>query len=284
MRPNRSDASKPGWTLDLRNPKTIQAQFPIWEWFYRHYFRVQTSGWQHVPRQGPTLVVGSHNGGMAAPDLHMFLYSWFQRFGTERLAYGLLHPFMWKGFAALNPEMNQLFARMGAVVAHPRMAIAALRAEASVLVFPGGAQDVFRPHCDRNKIHFAGRTGFIKLALREQVPIVPVISHGAHDTLFVLTDIYDQVRQLHDWGMPWFLGIDPTVFPIYLGLPWGVGLGPLMNIPLPAQIHIRVCPPIYFDRYGPEAARDRTYVAACYQTVHNKMQQALDALAIECES
>ncbi len=262
----------------------IQAQLPFWEWFYKYYFRVQTSGWHHIPAQGPMLIVGSHNGGLASPDLHMFLYDWFRQLGTERLAYGLLHPNMWKGFSQLNPEMNRLFAQLGAVVAHPKMAIAALNANASVLVFPGGAQDVFRPHCDRNKIHLAGRTGFIKLALRQQVPIIPVISHGAHDTLIVLTDIYKEMRKLHEWGMPWFLDIDPTVFPIYLGLPWGLGIGPLMNIPFPTQIQTRVCSPIYFERYGSEAARDRNYVEACYHNVHHQMQAALDELVAECES
>ncbi|MGB7417436.1 MAG: phospholipid/glycerol acyltransferase, partial [Thermosynechococcaceae cyanobacterium] len=230
----------------------------------------------------PMLWVGSHNGGLAAPDVHMVMYDWFKRFGAERLAYGLLHPAMWKGFEKFNPEVTQLFAQIGAVVAHPKMAIAALQRDAAVMVYPGGAQDVFRPYCDRHKIHLAGRTGFIKLALREQVPIVPVVSYGAHETLCVLADIYPLMQQLHEWGMPWFLGIDPQVFPIYLGLPWGLSIGPLMNIPLPIQIHTRVCPPIVFERYGAEVMRDRNYVAACYQQVHEQMQQALDTLVAEC--
>ncbi|HBL14082.1 MAG TPA: glycerol acyltransferase, partial [Cyanobacteria bacterium UBA11162] len=45
------------------------------------------------------------------------------------------------------------------------------------------------------------------------------------------------------------------------------GIGPLPNIPLPVPIHTRVCTPIVFDRYGDEAASDRTYVDACYEQV-----------------
>src|SRR3712207_8665337 len=52
----------------------------------------------------------------------------------------------------------------------------------------------------------------------------------------------------------WLLDIDPVVFPIYLGWPWGLALGPLPNIPFPVTIHTRVCPPIVFERYGREAA------------------------------
>lgn len=250
---------------------------PFWKWQYEHYFRVQTSGWHHVPSQGRVLFVGSHNGGLAAPDMFMMMYDWFCRFGYERLVYGLMHPRVWD----VSPPLAHLAVKAGAVRANPHMAIAALRRGASLLVYPGGGEDAFRPHHLRNKIYFAGRQGFIKLALREKVPIVPAISMGAHDTLLVLTDIYQQMKQLHEWGMPWLFGLDPVVFPIYLGLPWGVSFGPLPHIPLPVKIHTRVCPPIVFERYGEAAARDRAYVNACYNLVCTQMQQELDYLMKE---
>ncbi len=152
-----------------------------------------------------------------------------------------------------------------------------------MLIYPGGAQDVFRPYYLRNQIYFHGHKGFIKLALQEEVPIIPFISHGAHSTLIVLADIYPQLQQLHQLGMPWLGGIDPGVFPIYLGLPWGIAFGPLPNIPLPIALHTRVCPPIVFERYGEEAARDREYVEQCYQRVCEQMQLELERLVREEE-
>lgn len=220
------------------------------------------------------LVVGSHNGGIVAPDMFMFLYEWFHRYGTERLAYGLMHPTVWK----VSPELASMAVQCGAIKAHPKMAIAALRKNIPVLVYPGGAEDTFRPYHLRDKIYFAGRKGFIKLALREEVPIVPIISHGAHDTLMVLGDFYQEVKQLHEWGMPWLFGIDPVVFPVYLGLPWGLSFGPLPHLPLPIQIRTRVCKPIVFERYGADAAGDRDYVDACFDLVTMQMQQELDRL------
>ena len=83
--------------------------------------------------------------------------------------------------------------------------------------------------------------------------------------------------------MPWLFGIDPEVMPLYLGLPWGLALGPLLNLPLPVRIHTRVCPPIRLERSGHAASRDRAYVAACYQQVTATMQQALDQLAAEAQ-
>lgn len=264
-----------------RNPHVIRQMLPVWQWFYDHYFRVQTGGWENVPPAPQNvLFVGSHNGGLASPDMMMMMYDWFRQFGVERPVYGLMHPHVWK----MNPAIAGVAVQTGAVVAHPKMAIAALEAKASVLVYPGGAQDVFRPHSQRTKIHLAGRLGFIKLALRHQVPILPAISYGAHDTLIVLGDMYEQVKQLHQWGMPWLMDLDPQVFPIYLGLPWILSLGPLPNIPLPVQIHTRICPPIYFERYGFKAARDRAYVQDCYHLVQTQMQQALDHLVTSVEN
>jgi 1-acyl-sn-glycerol-3-phosphate acyltransferase len=161
------------------------------------------------------------------------------------------------------------------------MAMAALQKDAAVLVYPGGAEDVFRPYSERHRIELAGRKGFIKIALREHAPIVPVVSLGAHDGLIVLTDLYPILQQLRDRGMPWLFGIDPIVFPVYLGLPWGIAFGPLPNLPLPTRIHIRICKPIEFSRYGRSAANDRDYVDACYTLVEQQMQAELDLLVAE---
>ncbi len=274
MSEKNNSIHRPGWSLEERDPQVIESLMPHWEWFYRYYFRVKTDGWHHIRAKGNVLLVGSHNGGLAAPDMVMMMYDWFRRFGTMRPVYGLMHPNAWK----MNPKLAQLAVKTGAIVAHPKMAIAALQKGASLLVYPGGAQDVFRPHSQRHKIHLAGRKGFIKLALREKVPIVPVISQGAHDTLIVLGDCYEQAKQLHEWGMPWLLNLDPEVFPIYLGLPWILAIGPLPNFPLPVQIHTRVCAPILFKHYGRDAAGDRDYVDACYDLVCTRMQRELDRL------
>ncbi|MEP1062601.1 hypothetical protein NDI38_29965 [Stenomitos frigidus AS-A4] len=119
------------------------------------------------------------------------------------------------------------------------------------------------------------------MALREGVPIIPAISHGAHDTLIILADYYPALRQLHEWGMPWLFGLDPIVLPLYLRLPWGLALGPWPNIPLPVPIHTRLCAPIRFERSGRDAALDRDYVDACYEQVVRQMQLELDQLVQE---
>jgi 1-acyl-sn-glycerol-3-phosphate acyltransferase len=247
---------------------------PLWEWFYRHYFRVETAGWENVPAQGQLMFVGSHNGGLACPDLPMFLYDWFARFGFERRVFGLAHANVWKVYG----PMAALAGRVGAIPFHPRHAMAVLERGDSLLVYPGGGQDAFRAHRLRHRIHFRGRTAFLRLAIRHGLPLVPLVSWGSHDTLLVLEDLYPLARRLHRLGLPWPLGIDPEVMPLYLGLPWGLALGPVPNIPLPMKMHTRVGRPIRFARAGLEASRDRAYVCRCYGEVVERMQQDLDEL------
>lgn len=268
------DTELQGWSLGDRDPDTLRALMPFYGWCYKHYFRVETSGWHHIDPNRQYLFVGSHNGGLAAPDMHMFIYDWVQRFGADRPVYGLMHPLVWRVYG----ELAKIATRCGAVRAHPKMAIAALEAGAHVLVYPGGAEDTFRPYAQRDRICFAERRGFIKLALRQGVPIVPAISWGAHDTLIVLADIYDQLETLPVWQWPGLKMINPHVFPIYLGLPWGLAIGPLPNVPLPAKIWTRVCAPIEFERTGRKAAGDRDYVEECYWQVQTQMQAELDQL------
>jgi 1-acyl-sn-glycerol-3-phosphate acyltransferase len=266
-----------GWSLDDRDPEVIRQMLPCCRWLYHDYFQVRTDGWEHIPDDGQVMLIGSHNGGMAAPDTSMMTYDWWQRFGPDRLIYGLMDQRVWQAM----PGVGRLAAQAGAVRAHPKMALAALDRGASVLIYPGGVRDVFRPHSLRHQVCLGENQAFIKLALQKSLPIIPTISYGAHSTLLVLADLYPWLKQLNDRGMPWLWGIDPTVFPIYLGLPWGLGIGPLPNIPWPMPMHTRVCPPIKFDRYGVDAARDRAYVQACHQQVQETMQGELDRLVAE---
>jgi len=265
---------KPGCSLEKRDPQLLEELMPYLEWLYKYYFRVKTDGWHHIPKDKKVLLVSTHNGGLAFPDLWMMMYDWCRRFGCERPVYGLMHPSVWQ----IESEVTDLLSRIGAIKANPYMAKAAIDSDASVLVYPGGAEELFRPYTQRDRVYLAQRKGFIKLALREKMPIVPLISRGAHESLIVLGDCAEVIQQLPEWGMPKILNNPIGIIPIYLGLPWGLAVGALPNIPFPVPIYTRVCEPIVFERYGRDAAVDRNYVDACYQLVVTRMQHQLDLL------
>lgn len=115
----------------------------------------------------------------------------------------------------------------------------------------------------------------MKLALRRRVPIVPVVGHGGHESLFVLT---------RGEGIAKRLGVDRIrlgALPLIWQLPWGVSLPIPFYLPLPTKITVQVCEPIRFDAYGPEAADDPELVQQCYDEVLHVMRETLEALVEE---
>ena len=169
--------------------------------------------------------------------------------------------------------MGPLLRRYGTMAASHEHAERALASGAAVLVFPGGDWEVHRPTWERNRIEFAGRKGFIKLALSQDVPIVPVVTIGGQETALFLSrggwlaklTRADKLLRL-------------KVLPISIALPWIVNVGDLLgHIPLPAKITIEVLPSIDLrEQFGPEPDPDEVY-----RYVTCLMQDALDGLAAE---
>jgi 1-acyl-sn-glycerol-3-phosphate acyltransferase len=153
-----------------------------------------------------------------------------------------------------------------------------LRAGGSVVVYPGGDHEVFRPWTERHTIDFNGRTGFIRLALRTGVPIVPAVSCGAHNSVVVLSRGEGLVR----W-MPHLRLMRVKVMPIMLGFPWGISFG-LPTLPLPANVTVDVGQPIDLAAtYGADAADDEDTVRRIYTDVTGQMQRTMDDLVAERE-
>ncbi len=235
----------------------------------RHYFQSEVVGLKELPK-GPLLFVGNHNGGAFSPEIFLFGGALFREHGLDVMPYGLAHETVIR-----IPPVARLLIPIGAVRASPKNAARVFESGRNVLVYPGGDEEAFRPSRQRDEIVFANRKGYIRLALRHGVPIVPVVTFGAHDIFVVL----DDGRWLAET-----LGLDKVarlkVFPTMLSLPWGVTSGIVMPfIPLPARIRIEVLAPIHFARSGQTAAEDSHYVAACDEQVRNTMQQALTRMA-----
>jgi len=262
-----------GWSLDNRDPKVIEAILPFLELYYKYYFHVKSDGWENIP-EGKVLFAGMHNGGFSMPDGVMFLYDWFKKFGTDRPMYCLMHKLIWEFFPGYAHELEKI----GAVAAHPKVADMAFGRDGSVLVYPGGGNDAFRPFHMWDKIQFAGRKGFIKLALKHHVPIVPIISVGAHHTILIMGDYSPILKHFIKSGMPWPVDFEPDIFPFFLGAPWGICYGTVHNIPLPMPIYIRICKPIYIHEQLPDKSvkADADFINKCYRYITASMQNDLD--------
>lgn len=259
-------------SLDDRDPAFIDAQLRWLEPLADVYFRGEVRDIARIPASGPVLVVGNHSGGLATPDTWVFMVNFMRHFGSQREAYALAHN-MVMGM----PMLGTWLRKVGTLPAHPDAARDALRRGASVLVYPGGDEDVFRPWSQRNRIRLARRTGFIRLALQERVPVQPVVSIGGHETVFVAGDGRRLARTL---GLERFR---IKALPLVIGPPWGLSPGDLLlHLPLPAKITVQVGEPIDFEaRFGRLDPRDPEVLWACYHYVELRMQTMLDALAAQ---
>jgi len=174
------------------------------------------------------------------------------------------------------PGVRDPLTKFGALEAGWEAAEAALREGGIVVVYPGGDHEAFRPWNVRNQIDFDGRTGFIKLALRTGVPIVPAVTHGVQDSIMVLSR-GEKLATV----MPHLRRRRLKVMPIMVGMPWGLSFG-LPTLPLPSKATVQLGPPIDLTtENGAAAANDEPYVKACYERVTGSMQSTLDKLASE---
>jgi 1-acyl-sn-glycerol-3-phosphate acyltransferase len=234
------------------------------------WHRGEVRGIERVP-DGPALFVGSHNSFAYMPETHLLGRALYRHAGIEAVPHGLAHEWLMS-----LPLLNPFIVSMGGVCASHEGGERLLRAGRKVLVFPGGDLDAMRPFRKRNEIIFAGRRGYVRLAFRTGVPIVPFVAWGAHSTLIVLDDMRGVARRL---GLT---RLRIKAFPITISIPWGLTLGPPpLFIPFPSKIVVEICEPIRFDPSGPELAKDEGYVAACARRVEDRMQRALHRLAAE---
>ncbi len=253
--------------LDERDPDYIRESLPR-QWLLASlYYRGEVRGLGNIPENGPVLLVGNHSGGNLTPDTIVFTLAFCAYFGVERPFYQLAH-----NLVLSMPGLGFL-RKFGTVAASPENAEKALSSGAALLVYPGGDYEVHRPSWESGRVDFGGRRGFLRLALDQGVPIVPVVSIGGQETALFLSR--------GEW-LSKTLRLDRLfrlkVLPISLALPWGLNVGDMLgHIPLPAKITIEALPAIHLrEEFGPEPDLDEAY-----DHVMRSMQETLDALAAE---
>ena len=253
--------------LDERDTDYIRETLPGLWMLASYYFRADVRGLNRIPADGPVLLVGNHSGGNMTPDTHVFTLAFTTYFGVERRFFQLAH-----NLVLAMPGLGML-RKYGTVAASPGNADKALDTGAALLVYPGGDYEVHRPTWDSAKVDFGGRKGFIRLALRKDVPIVPVVSIGGQETALFLSRGERLARLL---GLDRLLRL--KVLPISLALPWGLNVGDMLgHFPLPAKITTQVLDPIDLrEEFGADPDLDEVY-----EDIVGRMQTTLDALAQE---
>ncbi|MCW2778965.1 MAG: 1-acyl-sn-glycerol-3-phosphate acyltransferase [Frankiales bacterium] len=253
--------------LDERDPDYIRDRLPLVWLLASLWFRAEARHLERIPATGPVLLVGNHSGGNMTPDTLVLTLAFTSYFGVERRFYQLAH-----NLVVQAPGAGML-RKFGTVAASHENAHKALATGAALLVYPGGDHEVFRPSWQRHVVDFGGRKGFLRLALQEGVPIVPVVGIGGQETALFLSR--------GEWLVK-LLRLDKTfrlkALSVSLALPWGVNIGDFgLHVPLPAKLVVEALDPIDLrERYGDDPDLD-----VVYDDVIATMQAAMDRLAAE---
>ena len=272
---SRRREQKPGWVAkragdwDLagQDQESLQRQKFAWNLLMDYWFRMEMDGWENLP-DPPTLLVGIHSGAPFVWDAWTVGAQWWRRFGPDRPLHGTAHD----ALMAI-PLIGRYFRAMGVLPAAPDAIATALAEGRDVAVWPGGEVDSLRPWTQRDRANLAGRKGFVKMAIRAGVPIVPIATVGGADAMPVLIR-GDRLAQL--------LRLDRLlrlkVFPLAISLPWGIAPAALPQLPLPAKIRTRLMPPVELD-HDAKRADDDEYVDRKYREVQDSIQAGMNALA-----
>lgn len=255
------------WSLDAIDPDFIDAQKYFWNSLCDYWFRMEVEGWEHLP-EPPCLLIGIHSGAPFVWDAWTIGIHWWRRFGHDRILHGTAHDAL---MAA--PGVSAYFRRMGVLPAAPDAISAALAAGRDVALWPGGEVDSLRPWTQRDKAVLGGRKGFVRMAIRAGVPIVPIATVGGPDAMPVIFSGRRMARLLQ---------LDRIArlkaFPVAISAPWGVSPAVLPEIPFPAKIRTAFQPPIDVGS-DPELAEDDDHVEAGYERVRAAIQDGMDVLA-----
>lgn len=222
---------------------------------HKYYWRIDTRGLAHIPRQGKAVLTGVHRGFMPF-DATMVLDAVVK--GTGRIPRFLIHPCLVK-----MPPLNNFMTRLGGMVACQENADWVLERNELLGIYPEGIRGAFTYYKEAYKLHKFGRDEYVRMALRNRAPIVPFVTVG-HAEIFPIFGRIDSaaIRQWTEWP---FCPIAP---------PW-----PVAPLPLPSKWHMEFLPPIHVEQqYPAEAADDMKTVRAISRDIRASMQAAIDRL------
>ena len=256
------------WQLDdVNQSELMELQKYLFNPLMDIWFRMEIEGWEKLPPP-PALLIGIHAGAPFVWDAWTVGFQWWRHFGDERILHGTAHDAL---MAA--PLLSRYFRAMGVLPAAPDSISAALAAGRDVALWPGGDRDSLRKWTQRDEAVLAGRTGFIKMAIRAGVPIVPISTVGGPDSMPVLLGGRRVAKALQLDKIA-----NLKVFPVALQAPWGISPAMLPEIPLPTKIRTAFQDPIELDT-DPERANDQAYVQEMYDEVQGSIQHGIDVLA-----
>jgi 1-acyl-sn-glycerol-3-phosphate acyltransferase len=248
--PRMSDVDEWGRSEQLR-----ELLRRIYNPVYDHWFRVEWEGFEKIPKEGGALIVANHAGAIPA-DAPSIMHGIERDLG--RPVYGLADEIFKRV-----PVVNVGWSRLGGVQAHPDNAYRLLRDQQQlVMVFPEGTKGTGKTYSERYQLRRFGRGGFVQIAMRSGVPIIPMSVIGNEETMPILFKLPTLARALR---VPYF--------PVTANM---LALGPLgLVVPFPAKMRIRVLDPVTFDVPPDRPRYSRSRVMDASEQIRQTIQDSL---------
>ncbi len=130
--------------------------------------RATAEGFENLPETGAYLLVANHPPCTGSGEFFSFMAHWAKRFGGTRPLTGFVHTVGYDKW-----PLSWGFAQIGAIPSTHAAGDAALARGVPIAVFPGGDHEALQPFWDRH-VDFNGREGFLRMARKAGVPIVPM--------------------------------------------------------------------------------------------------------------
>jgi 1-acyl-sn-glycerol-3-phosphate acyltransferase len=227
----------------------------VYEPLYRYWFRVEWEGFEHLSTDGGALLVSNHAGAIPS-DAPAIMHGIETRLG--RPVYGLAENL----FRSM-PGIGTMWSRVGGVTANPDNAYRLLHDDGQlVLVFPEGTKGTGKLYRDRYHLRRFGRGGFVEIAMRAGVPVIPIAVVGAEEAMPI---VWKSSRLAKLTNIPYF---PVTANMLLLGPAGLVGY-------FPAKFKIRVLPPVHFDVEPDQERYSRSRVMEESERIRRQIQAAL---------
>ena len=243
-----------------RSERVVEAAAPLLDFYYEKWFRVEVGGIENVPTDGGGLLVSNHSGALP-PDAAMIVWAIRNSHRNPRPVY-VLGEHWFKGY----PGVSMLVNKLGLVPAHRANAQRLLRDEGRLaIVFPEGQKATRKLLWQKYRLRRFGRGGFVRTAIRAQVPIVPVAVVGAEEAMPIFA---------HLGFLKKLTGL--IYFPITPSFPHFGLAGALMY--LPAKFRIEFMEPIDMSQYPIDTIRDPAAIQAISEEIRGEIQTRLDEM------
>jgi 1-acyl-sn-glycerol-3-phosphate acyltransferase len=238
-----------------RSERTRALARAIYDPLYSKWFRAEWEGLEKIPDAGGALLVANHAGAIPS-DAPVIMHGIEKELG--RAVYGLADSF----FRSV-PVVGTLWARAGGVSARPANAYRLLKEQQQLaLVFPEGTKGPSKSYTDRYQLRRFGRGGFVEIAMRAGVPVIPIAVVGSEEAMPVVFRLPTLARAL---GVPYV--------PVTANL---LALGPLGAVlPFPAKFKLRVLDPVRFDVPPDQERYSKSRIMEESERIRTQLQEAV---------